>query len=182
MSVDRKHDARSVLKGLPPDRQAVIAEYSVKHSLTEIKEWLAADGVKTSETAISNWLADYRLEQRLRVRENVVAAIIEEMKKDLPSMLPEDHFKVGQFLFSGLAIADKDTDAWVQTQRLQLLAEKNKLLQESVELDREKFQFKAAEAVLKVLPTVREIAANDALDQTEKVNAVRMALFGVVAE
>lgn len=47
--------------------------------------------------------------------------------------------------------------------------------------DRQKFEFDAAAACLKQLPTLKAISTNKALNQNEKVEQIRLRLFGMVA-
>lgn len=49
---------------------------------------------------------------------------------------------------------------------------------EEITLQRDKFQFDAAKACLKELPSLRQISANPALNENDKINAVRARLFG----
>ena len=52
---------------------------------------------------------------------------------------------------------------------------------ERLELDKQKFQFDAAEACLKALPELKAIASDKGLSDAQRVEAVRLKLFGVVA-
>ncbi len=53
MSAPKKPRADSVLKTLPPDRQAAIIEHLRTNKLADTVAWLLAEGIKTSVTAPS---------------------------------------------------------------------------------------------------------------------------------
>lgn len=52
---------------------------------------------------------------------------------------------------------------------------------EKLAFDRQKFEFDAAQACLKQLPTLKAISTNRALNQNEKVEQIRLRLFGTLA-
>lgn len=51
---------------------------------------------------------------------------------------------------------------------------------EALLLDRDKFQFDAAKAALKIWPGIKQISSDKTLSETDKVQAVRQKLFGVL--
>jgi hypothetical protein len=61
-----------------------------------------------------------------------------------------------------------------------LKARDQELTTQQMQLDREKFEFDAAEACLKKLPELKSIASNPKLDQQSKIQAIRQKLFGVL--
>ena len=72
----RKPRADSTLKVLPQAKQSAIYRYAEKHTLDATLEWLAADGIKTSRTALSEFVSwySYRAERRLELRERLTGA------------------------------------------------------------------------------------------------------------
>jgi hypothetical protein len=50
------------------------------------------------------------------------------------------------------------------------------------ELDRDRFEFDAAQACLKALPELKVISADSGLSETQKVEQIRLRLFGEVPE
>ena len=65
---------------------------------------------------------------------------------------------------------------------LALEAERIKVLEGSLKLARERFEFAAAEACLAKLPEMREIGENSDLSDEEKIDQARLALFGEVVD
>lgn len=63
---------------------------------------------------------------------------------------------------------------------LVIKAKEQGLKAESLKLDREKFEFDAAEACLKKLPELKAIAGDSKLDQDAKLKQIRLKLFGVL--
>jgi hypothetical protein len=49
-----------------------------------------------------------------------------------------------------------------------------------VALEREKFEFDASKAALKIWPSIRQISSDKAMSESDKVLAVRQKLFGVI--
>ena len=65
---------------------------------------------------------------------------------------------------------------------LVLKARAQDLDQQQLSLDREKFEFDAAKRALAELPALKQIAADQSLDDGAKLLAVRQRLFGVTPE
>lgn len=136
MSTEKKPRADSVLKTLPPDRQAAIAEYLREHSLKDTRQWLAADGLKTSEAALSGFLSWFALQARLQRNGSTVAQVLADLKQEDPSLNDEQLDRAGQRFFTALAISEEDSLAWkraqdikVKNQALVLLERRIKLLE-----------------------------------------------------
>lgn len=53
---------------------------------------------------------------------------------------------------------------------------------EKLAFDRQRFEFDAAQACLKQLPELKAISSNRGLNQTEKVEQIRLRLFGTLSE
>lgn len=139
MSTQRKPRADSPLKTLPVPRQAAIAEYLQTHTLVETQGWLAADGVKTSVTALSEFGSWYALRQQLLRNESTVETLQEDFKQRNPQATAAELSAIGQSFFAALALNQQDAEAWVQVQNLNLKTEQ-------ISLDREKLEFLKAKA------------------------------------
>jgi hypothetical protein len=169
MSNDRKPRPDSVFKTLPKARQDAIGEYSLDHSLAETVAWLRADGLKTSSSALGNFLSGWRLEQRLSRNASKVKQIQERMREEGYSESEVD--RAGQVFFTEMAMDDEDPAQWKFIQGLKLKAKE-------LEFDREKFQFDATKAALAKLPELKAIISNSSLSEDEKLTQARLALFG----
>lgn len=110
----------ATLKTLPPERQAAIAEYLATHSLADTRDWLKADGIKTSVTALSLFGSWYALQQQLTRNESTVETLLAELGKTNPDWSPEQIQQVGQSFFNALTLQQQDPKAWAQVQSIQL--------------------------------------------------------------
>lgn len=106
----------SILKTLPPERQADIAEYLAQHSLAETAAWLKADGLKTSRSSLSEFGSWYQLRQQLNHNASTVETLLEELKRGNPGLSPEQLDQAGQLFFTTLAIEQRDSLSWSRVQ------------------------------------------------------------------
>jgi hypothetical protein len=169
----RKPNSNAKLKTLPEDRQAAIAEYALNHSLEETVKWLRSDGLPTSSAALSLFLSWFRLRSQLTRNESTVDTLLEKLQVARPDWTPQQIQQVGQAFFSALALEQQDPKTWFLTQQIGLK-------REQLNLDRDKFEFDAAKACLKQLPELKAISTNKSLSETQKVEQIRLKLFGTV--
>lgn len=171
MSADKKPRADSKLKTLPEERQAVIAEYALGHSLAETVAWLREDGLVTSGAALSEFLSWHRLSHQLKRNESTVAQLLSHLRQER-GMSDEELQKAGQAFFSALAIEQQDSKAW-------FLSQQTALKKEQLNLDRQKFQRETCSLFLKWSEDrkAREIAVSGAT-QTEKIERLGQLMFG----
>ena len=109
-----RSDAR--LKNLPDERQAQIAEFARTHSLSQTVQWLAGQDIKTSLSAVSQFLRWYRVKQGMAINEATLREKLTDVLRKDPSHCRLD--KLGQALFSISAILDQDPRAWHRVQNL----------------------------------------------------------------
>lgn len=86
MSTARKPRGDSVLKTLPPERQATIIEHISQHTLAETREWLAADGLKTSLPSLSEFFSWYHLRKQFSTIESDTLTLLQLLKKQRPEL------------------------------------------------------------------------------------------------
>lgn len=134
MSAAKKPRADSVLKTLPPERQSAIAAYAREHTLQQTVAWLAADGLKTSDSSLSDFLSWFALQQQLKRNESTVETLVANMVATRPGWTPEQIHAAGQSFFTALAMEQQNVDAWVLTQRLALQREQLALEDRRVKL------------------------------------------------
>jgi len=139
MSTPNKARSDAILKNLSEDRQGeVFQRLTVKTatwkdtSLTAVKEWLALDGVKTSERALSEFCSWYALRQQVKRNESTVETLLAEFKAASPDATPEKVQAVGQAFFSALALETQDIKPW-------FLAQQVALKKQQQDLDQQKF-------------------------------------------
>jgi hypothetical protein len=176
MSAAKKPRADSVLKTLPEARQTAVAEYARDHSLKETRTWLAADGLKTSEAALSLFLSWYALQHTLRQNANTVDALLVEFKSANPGATPDQIQQVGQSFFTALALQQQDPKQWFMIQQ-------TAIKKEQLALDRQKFQRETVELFIKWSNDRQalELATSNAptADKTEKLG---QRIFGSLWE
>jgi hypothetical protein len=147
MSTDKKPRADALLKTLPPERQAEIYRrcnlpVAEGGGYTQVRKWLADDGFKTSETALSLWWSWYGLQQQLQKNASTVETLLANMSKTNPDWTPDQIQQAGQAFFSSLALEQQDAKSWFLTQQLALK-------REAQTLDRQKFQRETCELFVK---------------------------------
>ncbi len=107
-------DAR--LKTLPPERQAVIAEFARTHSLAQTAQWLGTQDIKTSISAVSQFLRWYRTKQAMEKTETSLRKdLLETFKKDPSGQRLQT---LGHTLFSVLALEKMDPITWCKVQSI----------------------------------------------------------------
>jgi hypothetical protein len=109
---DRKPRPDSRLKTLPEDRQEQIAEYARTHSLADLAAWLKADGLVTSQAALSEFLSWYCFALSTEAQRIDVESVLEQLKKSDPNLTESQLFAAGQSFFSALAIETQDAKTW----------------------------------------------------------------------
>ena len=171
MSANKKPRGDSVLKTLPAERQSVIAEHGVAHTLEETVAWLRADGLKTSRSALSEFLSWYSLRQQLARNESTVETLLKNLQTENPDWTPEQIQSAGQSFFTALALQQQDPKAWFMTQQLAIR-------KDQLSLDKNKFEFDATRAALAKLPELKAISSNKELSEDQKLEQARLALFG----
>lgn len=185
----RKPHAKSRLKTLPADRQADLFEYLKSHTLAEGVQWLAASGVDTQDSSLSEWYSWYpdwlALNQRLTAA-STMGEDVADILRALPLNLDEQKLsQASQAIFEADALRAGDSELFVALRKLRQedvkaaqkqaqIAQKDK----EITLAVDKFQFEAATAVMAHLAELRTIAADRALSGPEKVKAVQLKLFG----
>src|SRR5579864_1836384 len=78
-----RSDAR--LKNLPDERQAQIAEFARTHSLSQTVQWLAGQDLKTSLSAVSQFLRWYRVKQGMATNEATLREKLADVVRSDPS-------------------------------------------------------------------------------------------------
>jgi hypothetical protein len=188
----KKPRADAVLKTLPAERQAEIADYLRTHSLAETVEWLRQDGFQTGRTALSDFLSWYSLQSQFREDEQTTDSILEQLKAAQPDLTDEKLDELGQRTFSLLSIRRKDLKGFVTVRsamtRAQLEKEKLKLREKAesrlagqAKLARDKFEIEISTKMLsQALREQAERIANSNLSQADKIAAMRQAAFSDV--
>ncbi len=111
-----RSDAR--LKNLPDERQAQIAQFARTHSLSQTVQRLAGQDIKTSLSAVSQFLRWYRVKQGMAASEATLRQKLADVVRNDPSHGRLN--KLGHTLFSISAILDQDPRAWHRVQNLAL--------------------------------------------------------------
>ena len=172
MSDSKKPRADSVLKTLPEARQMAIADYSREHTWTETRKWLAADGLATSEAALSGWFSWFTLQQQLRQNASTVETLLADFKSANPNATPDQVQQVGQAFFTSLALQQQDPKQW-------FLIQQTNIKREQLSLDRSKFQRETCELFVKWSADQRASAiANSTASNADKIEKLGELMFG----
>lgn len=163
----------ALLKNLPPERQEQIIEWcnTVKTEACpggyqHAQEQLAADGVKVSLRALSDFWSWWNLRQDMQAAAGVEEAMLEAN----PTAVREAR-EAGELMFLKLSMVRQDPKAFAVATRA---ADRRGAL----ELLREKFVTESCEKILKAAkdPKMREIAESE-IPNAEKIALIRKAYF-----
>lgn len=83
-----------MLGTLPPERQKDIAEYAQAHTLKDTIAWLAADGIRTNKSSLSEWLSSFSWEELYSEAESDAQKFMDLVRKSAPEI---EDAKVEQF-------------------------------------------------------------------------------------
>lgn len=185
----KKPRSDAKLLNLPEEQQAKLAEWLLSgmpyHAAKALVERPAPDGfgLSVSLHALSSFWAEVCAPLLLNRRARAVStadAVAEEAGRQ-PGRFDAatiDQLKQKAFELSISPQADpKDVKALFM---LVLKARDQTLEERRIELDKDKFEFNAAEACLKHLPQLRQIASQAAASDTEKIQDIRKLLFGTL--
>lgn len=182
----------SKLKTLPEDRQEQIIEWirtpkseSSPGGLQHAREQLAADGLRVSLRALSEFWSWWQLRERFTAADARTAQIVDLLKERSPDMSPDRIREFGQAVFELEAIAEKDSEAYVSLQSLRLAREsaetKGRQKEEELALKKAKFARDTCSLFLKWFKDekAREIADSN-LSNAQKIAALRKTFFADV--
>lgn len=181
-----------MLKKLPAELQAAICEKRSELGLFKTVAWLKSEhGINTNHQSLSEFCSWYAYEQQFAEADSDTDQLMERLRKKRPELSEAQIEAFGFEYFQAQSIKLKDPKMFLRfrTARFKAEMEKQKFAQkerglaqreEALKLEREKFEFDAAEACLKKLPELRAIAANNKLSNTDKIQEIRRRLFGAL--
>jgi hypothetical protein len=178
--MSRKPQGTSIIEALPVDRRECIEKWLFDENRTYAgvvescdKQW----GVKVSVGMVSRHyhrVAPFRGPDRV----TRCAKLASELQKKFDEN-PTDYYRlldnmVGQIAFECAVDSEENPlDKRVLVQFVKLLLDGRKY-----SLAREKWEFDAADACRKHLPEIQGIEADTSLDDDDKLNRIRLRLFG----
>lgn len=181
-----------MLKTLPEERQAAVAEYALGHTLAETVAWLGADGLRVSRMCVSRWLSWWSWRSQFRGLEADTLDFMEQVRARKPELSEGDVEAFGNDYFQLQALKLNDPKLFLKFRTARNRAEMEKLKlgqkereigqrEEALKLEREKFERLVCERALTraVQERAAEIAGRNA-PQDEKIAAMREALFADV--
>ncbi|HVY70797.1 MAG TPA: hypothetical protein VHH73_12775 [Verrucomicrobiae bacterium] len=173
------------LRALPRERQREILELLKDFKITDVIPDLAGKKIVTTEAALlefQNWCV---LRDQFEAWEADTKTLIDLLRARRPDIAEPDLERYANSVFQVQALKQNDATMSMKLaaarQHADMEERKMHLREEQLKLQREKFEFSAAEACLKELPTLRTIADDNALDLDEKIERIRFQLFGKAA-
>jgi hypothetical protein len=127
-----KTRSNAKLKTLPEDRQADISDYARDHSLAETVQWLAANGVETSTSALSLFLSWFNATQQLARNDAVTQEFLDKYEHPAPKISPDRLHQIGHSFFATMALEKQDPKIWYLTQQIACS-------KEQIDLERQKY-------------------------------------------
>jgi len=122
---DQKPKSTSILKNLPPDRQAEIFE-RCNLSSTEgggyknVLQWLIERGDRVSLGALASFYHWYEMRSAIEVHKVKAEAVDEEYAKPDPGGRTQRLNQIGEHYFTEEAVAEDKPNLFIAVQRLQL--------------------------------------------------------------
>ena len=118
-----------MLKTLPKDRQAEIAEHAQAHTLAETTAWLREQGVSAGRTALSGWLSWWAWQQRFRLVEADALSFMEQVRRRRPELSEVEIEQFGNdfFQLEAIKLGDPKTFLAFRGARARAEIEKRKL-------------------------------------------------------
>lgn len=180
----------SKLKNLPEERQEQIAEWCRK-GLEHAREQLAADGLRVSVRALSEFVSWWGLQQRFRAASSRARQIEEMLAEKAPEMDADQVRKLGQAMFTLEAVDAVDAKGFVRLESLRLdqetaaaklELERAKLKQRDRRLDQAGVALKLAERRVKVaerkLEQLKGALTDGDIDDQQRVRRMK-EVFGL---
>lgn len=184
----RKTRSDAILLNLPEEQQAKLAEWLLSgvpyHEAKLLVEKEFGVAVKSLDSFRSFWeqvcvpLLLVKRQRSLKTADSRAMAVTQSPGQfDLATL---DAIKQRAYELSESPGADpKDVKAILM---LVLKARDQDLQERQLAFDREKFQWDAAQACLLRLPELKAISADKGLNETQRVEQIRLKLFGVLPE
>ncbi len=176
----------SIIDGLPQNQKDAVEVWLFEENLSfkEVSERLWQDfSVRCGSSSVEryhNRRAPERALDKIAESAGKANAVVAKFREN-PSETYEAVLKlVGQIAFEAALKKDSDPEVLFNFTKLLIAARDREIKREQLELDRERFEFKASEACLRHLPSLREIVGNKTLNQDAKIDAIRRKLFGVL--
>lgn len=138
-------------------------------------------GFSAKKTALWAWRQrrdQERLLERITTSARNSAQVAARFAEENPQVETGFVQMLKQVAFDLLSSPNPDPTAIAQIAGQALKLRDQELKSETLALQRDRFQFSAAEACLAHLPSLKAIAADSSLDSSAKVEAIRNRLFG----
>jgi hypothetical protein len=177
----------SVLDSLPSNQREALERWLLEENLSidAALDRLRLDfGVRSSRSAVGRFSQNAqqrRLLERITQSANTATAVEAKFAENNAPIGGALVKMLSQLAFE-MAVNGKlvDPEMFCSISGLALKAQDQELKAQTVRLQRDKFEFDAAEACLAKLPELRAIAGDTKLDQDAKLKQIRLKLFGVL--
>jgi hypothetical protein len=134
------------------------------------------------DSQFSSFLSWVNLSRKTAEREQAIEEWLRDESKLHPELTDEELNQRGQRKFKLLSIAEEQPSDWARILREEIRLKRLTQLDKQIALERDKFEFDASRAALKIWPSIRQISSDKTLSETDKVQAVRQRLFGVIPQ
>jgi hypothetical protein len=186
MNTPKKPRSNSPLRTLPDERQAAIIERLKTGSRDDVRKWLAEDGFTTSTGALSEFWSWWHLRQQFKQNQSDVETLLDNLRKQEPTLSEEKLFAYGQRVFSVLAVKNEDAKDWARIQSVGLegkriagLERKVTVAEEALKLAEKKFRRDTCELFIKWYgdKAAKEITSSN-LSHSDKIEKLGQTMFG----
>ncbi|MEW6307080.1 MAG: hypothetical protein AB1705_26755 [Verrucomicrobiota bacterium] len=172
-----------VMANYTPEQQAKILEWFKNHTYPELIKRIQQEfGRKISEKSLRTFFDQSAFNREFSVfatSANKANQVVEHFRKNPTDVYAAILQMVGQIAFE-LSLHSKEVSAkeLAELTRIALNVREYELRERKLDLERERFEFEAARALLAQMPRLRQVAQSNALDDDEKLQRVREMLFG----
>ncbi len=179
----------SPLKNLSPERQEQIIEWCNTPKSDDCvggykyaKQQLVADGLKVSESALSDFYSWWHLQKTFQQADSLTSDIEELLTRKFPDVDPQKISDLGQVIFTLQAANARNAEEFREMEYLKLAKQtattRGRQKEEELQLKKAKFQRDTAELFIKwsADERARQILASGAT-HSEKIEALGRAMF-----
>lgn len=169
------------LKELPSEERVKLMEI-LRANIYEKAEPLAEKlvGFRCSSQVLSKFYSWQVAQEELEDANDLVSSYEEFCRRQNPEWSQEKVRESAIAVFMASTAAKRDLEGFATIAKLDLDQKKEARSDRQLNLEREKFEFNAAEACLKQLPELKAISSNKTLTESQKVEQIRLKLFGKV--
>lgn len=179
-----KPKSNSVIEAMPQNQRDQLEAWLFEENISykdAVKRLLADFEVRAVESSVGRFYqrcAQLRMLDRIAQSRSSANAVVEKFQANPADMYSALTQMVGQIAFEKAMGGEFDPEMLFNFTKIVMTARKQDLEAQTLALSRDKFQFDVAKAVRKHLSELQENENRSDLDDDQKMEQVRLRLFG----